>query len=113
MMKIETSHLEIRVLDDGLVRFRRKDRHPPTQEDEKTALEIANRPLVVDVLEVFPGARLLSADEAESLRQEQAGKCPKCGEQWTPYKAGKIAMKVCWCEVKGNWITEPWKRDRL
>lgn len=57
---------------------------------------------VTDALRIFPGARVLSAEEAEALQQEQSDRCPKCGQPWTQYKAGKIAMKVCWCEVKGK-----------
>jgi hypothetical protein len=55
---------------------------------------------VMDALRIFPGAKIVS------------GNCPKCGEPWTPYKAGNIVLNVCWCEVKGKWITAPWKQER-
>ena len=63
MREIETPFLEIKVLDDGALRARRKDRQPLTDKDRAEARKLADKlPGITldDVLQVFPGARVLS-----------------------------------------------------
>ncbi len=63
MREIETLLLEIKVLDDGALRARRKDRKPLTDEDRAEARRVADSLpgiTVDDVLRVFPGARVVS-----------------------------------------------------
>jgi len=53
--------LEVKVLDDGLIRARRKDRKPLTDADREDARRVADSLpgiRVEDVLRVFPGARV-------------------------------------------------------
>jgi hypothetical protein len=63
MKEVETLFLEIKVLDDGAIRARRKDRKPLTAEDRAEARQaVDSLPgiTVDDVLRVFPGARVVS-----------------------------------------------------
>jgi hypothetical protein len=63
MKQGETLLLEIRVLDDGAVRARRKDRKPLTNADREEACRLADSLpgiTVNDVLRVFPGAKVVS-----------------------------------------------------
>jgi hypothetical protein len=63
MKQAETLLLEIKVLDDGAVRARRKDGKPLTDEDRAEARKVADSLpgiTVDDVLRVFPGARVVS-----------------------------------------------------
>jgi hypothetical protein len=64
MKQGETLLLEIRVLDDGLIRARRKDRKPLTDDDRTEAIRVADslpRITVDDVLRVFPGAKVVQS----------------------------------------------------
>jgi DNA-binding Lrp family transcriptional regulator len=57
----ETLLLEIRVLDDGFIQARRKDRRPLTDQDQQEAIKwVDSTPGVTmdQVLRVFPGARV-------------------------------------------------------
>ena len=59
----ETLLLEIQVLDDGLVRARRKDRRKLSDEDWREVTSwVDSQPgiTVDDVLRIFPGARVVS-----------------------------------------------------
>lgn len=61
MKEVETLFLEIKVLDDGAIRARRKDRKPLTAEDRAEARQLADSLpgiTVDDVLRIFPGARV-------------------------------------------------------
>jgi len=63
MKEVETLFLEVKVLDDGAIRARRKDRKPLTDEDRAEARRVADSLpgiTVDDVLRVFPGARVIS-----------------------------------------------------
>jgi hypothetical protein len=63
MKQTETLLLEIKVLDDGLIMARRKDRNPLTDDDRIEARQVADSlPGITfdDVLRVFPGARVVS-----------------------------------------------------
>jgi hypothetical protein len=63
MKEVETLFLDIRVLDDGGIRARRKDRKPLTEEDRGEARRVADSLpgiTVDDVLRVFPGATVIS-----------------------------------------------------
>lgn len=63
MKEVETLFLEIKVLDDGAIRARRKDRKPLTAEDRAEARQLADSLpgiTVDDVLRFFPGARVVS-----------------------------------------------------
>jgi hypothetical protein len=63
MKQAETLLLEIKILDDGAVRARRKDGKPLTDEDRAEARKVADSLpgiTVDDVLRVFPGARVVS-----------------------------------------------------
>jgi hypothetical protein len=63
MKEIETLLLEIRVLDDGALRARRKDRKPLTAEDKAEARRAADSVpgiTIDDVSRIFPGARVVS-----------------------------------------------------
>jgi len=63
MKQAETLFLEIKVLDDGAIRARRKDRKPLTDADRIEAREAVDSTpgiTVDDVLRVFPGARVVS-----------------------------------------------------
>ena len=62
MKEVETLLLEVKVYDDGLVRARRKDRKPLTDEDKAEARRVADAEpgiTVDDVIRIFPGARVL------------------------------------------------------
>ena len=62
MKEVETLFLEIKVLDDGALRARRKDRKPLTNEDRAEARRLADSLpgiTVADVLRVFPGAKVV------------------------------------------------------
>jgi hypothetical protein len=64
MKEVETSLLEIKVLDDGALRARRKDRKPLTDEDRAEARRVADSLpgiTVEDVLRVFPGAKVVQS----------------------------------------------------
>jgi hypothetical protein len=64
MKQAETLLLEIRVLDDGLIQARRKDRQPMTAEDHAEALRVVDSLpgiTVEDVLRVFPGAKVVQS----------------------------------------------------
>jgi hypothetical protein len=64
MKQGETLLLEIRVLDDGLIRARRKDRKPLTDDDRTEAIRVADSLpgiTVDDVLRVFPGAKVVQS----------------------------------------------------
>jgi hypothetical protein len=57
----QTLLLEIKVLDDGLIRARRKDRKPLTDADREDARRVADSLpgiRVEDILRIFPGARV-------------------------------------------------------
>jgi hypothetical protein len=61
MKQAETLLLEIKVYDDGLIRARRKDRKPLTDEDRAEARQVADSLpgiTVEDVLRIFPGSRV-------------------------------------------------------
>jgi hypothetical protein len=61
MKQGETLLLEIKVLDDGLIRARRKDRKPLTDQDRAEARRVANSLpgiRVEDVIRIFSGARV-------------------------------------------------------
>jgi hypothetical protein len=63
MKEIETLFLEIKVLDDGALRARRKDRKPLTAADREEARQVADSLpgiTVADVLRVWPGAKVVS-----------------------------------------------------
>ena len=63
-------YLEVRKLPDGRAQARRRDGQPLTDQDRKAARTLADSMpgiTVNDVLRVFPGARVLSADEAAAL----------------------------------------------
>ena len=63
MREIETLLLEIKVLDDGALRARRKDRKPLTAADREEARRVADSTpgiTVADVLRIFPGAKVVS-----------------------------------------------------
>ena len=66
MRQVETLFLEIKVLDDGAIRARRKDRNPLTAADREEARRVA-RSLpgitVDDVLRLFPGAKVVNQKE--------------------------------------------------
>jgi len=58
----ETLLLEVRVLDDGLLQARRKDRKPMTDEDLTEARKVVDSLpgiTVDDVLRIFPGAKVV------------------------------------------------------
>lgn len=68
MKYVETLLLEIRVLDDGLLQARRKDRKPLTDSDHQEARRVADTLpgiSVNDVLRVFPGAQVITKDGEE------------------------------------------------
>ena len=61
MKHVETLFLEIKVYDDGLIRARRKDRKPLTDEDRAEARRAADSLqgiTVDDVMRVWRGARV-------------------------------------------------------
>ena len=61
MKEVETLLLEIKVYDDGLIRARRKDRKPLTDEDRDEARKAADSLPginVDDVLRIFAGSRV-------------------------------------------------------
>ena len=61
MKEVETLFLEVKVLDDGAIRARRKDGKPLTDEDRAEARRAADSSpgiTVDDVLRIFPGARV-------------------------------------------------------
>jgi hypothetical protein len=61
MKQAETLLLEIQVLDDGLIRARRKDRKPLIDADREEARRVADclpGITVEDVLRVLPGSRM-------------------------------------------------------
>ena len=61
MKHIEDLIVEVKILDDGAVFTRRKDRKPMTPGDHKAALRLADSVpgiAVSDVLRVFPGAKV-------------------------------------------------------
>jgi hypothetical protein len=63
MKQTETLLLEIKVLDDGQIMARRKDRKPLTDDDRAEARHLADSLpgiSVDDVLRIFPGARVVS-----------------------------------------------------
>jgi hypothetical protein len=61
--KIETATLELKLYDDGLLRGRRKDRQPLTEEDKAEAWRLADTPppaiTVADILSAFPGSKVV------------------------------------------------------
>jgi len=60
MKYLEDVLLEVKVLDDGAILARRKDRRPVSPEDLRAALQLADSEpgiTVDDVLRVFPGAK--------------------------------------------------------
>ena len=62
MKEVETLFLEIKVLDDGAIRARRKDRKPLTAADRAEARRLADSLpgiTVDDVLRIFPGAKVM------------------------------------------------------
>ena len=59
----ETLLLEVRVLDDGFLQARRKDRKPMTGADYEEARQVADSLpgiTVEDVMRVWPGAKVVS-----------------------------------------------------
>jgi len=65
MRQIETPFLEIKILDDGAIRARRKDRKPLTEADREQARRIADNPpgiTVDDIMRVWPGAKIVSPE---------------------------------------------------
>jgi hypothetical protein len=63
MREVETLFLEIRVLDDGALRARRKDRKPLTNADREEARQVADSLpgiTVDDVMRVWPAAKVIS-----------------------------------------------------
>jgi hypothetical protein len=64
MKQGETLLLEIKVLDDGLIRARRKDRKPLTAADREEARRLADSlPGITadDVMRVWPGAKIVKS----------------------------------------------------
>jgi len=62
MREVETLLLEIKILDDGAIRARRKDGKRLTEEDKAEARRVADSLpgiTIDDVLRVFPGARVV------------------------------------------------------
>jgi hypothetical protein len=65
-----TAVLEVRKLPDGRIQARRADGNRLTDEDKQQALKLADAMpgiTVADVLRVFPGARVLTPEEAAAL----------------------------------------------
>jgi len=63
MKYAETLLLEVKVLDDGFLQARRKDRKPMTNEDFEEARRLADRLpgiTIDDVMSVWPGARVIN-----------------------------------------------------
>jgi len=63
MREVETLFLEIKILDDGAIRARRKDGKRLTDEDRAEARQVADSLPginVDDVFRVFPGAKVIS-----------------------------------------------------
>ncbi len=61
MKYVENLLLEVKVLDDGAVLARRKDRKPATADDLEQARRLADTQpgiTVHDVVRVFPGAKV-------------------------------------------------------
>jgi hypothetical protein len=64
MKQGETAELEIQVLDDGLIRARRKDRRPLTEGERLEVIKwVDSQPGITaaDVLRVFPGAKVVQS----------------------------------------------------
>jgi hypothetical protein len=106
MITGETHAIEVRVLDDGLVQARRKDRREMTPSDWREAYRLAgvqpreqpsSRPgdprryhtvgiTVADVLAVFPGARIVAENKPRF--------CAYCSKDGVPAwrRGGKIVQ---------------------
>jgi len=68
MREIETLFLEIKVLDDGAIRARRKDRGPLTTADREEARRVADSVpgvTVDDVIRIWPGSRIVKKESHE------------------------------------------------
>jgi hypothetical protein len=62
MKRVETLFLEVKVLDDGAIVARRKDRRPLTVQDREEVRKLADSLpgfTVNDALRVFRGARVI------------------------------------------------------
>jgi hypothetical protein len=65
-----SAFLEVRKLPDGCIQARRIDGERLTDEDKREVLKLADAMsgiTVADVLRVFPGARVLTPEEAAAL----------------------------------------------
>ena len=65
-----TGNIEIKLTPEGRLFVRRADGEPLTEEDKEQARRLANSMpgiTFADVLRVFPGARVLTPDEARAL----------------------------------------------
>ena len=63
MKHVETLSLEVKVLDDGAIVARRKDRQRLTDKDREDARKLADGLpgiTVEDVFRIFPGARVVA-----------------------------------------------------
>ena len=63
MKLLETHHLDVKVLDDGMVQARRKDRQPLTAEDKEEAVRVADSSPGVcerDILRIFSGGKVVA-----------------------------------------------------
>ena len=89
MKQVESLFLEVKVLDDGLIRARRKDRKPLTDDDRTEARRLADsEPVIItvnDMLKVFPGATVAGVDDLEGgpsfRRGLKGGPCRACGQR--------------------------------
>src|SRR5262245_49990691 len=75
MKHAETLFLEIKVLDDGAIRARRKDRNPLTDTDREEVRRVADSlpgATADDALRILPGAKVLPrTSEAEMWLEAQ------------------------------------------
>jgi hypothetical protein len=63
MREVETLLLEIKILDDGAIRARRKDGKRLTEDDKAEARRVADSLpgiTIYDVLRIIPGARVVN-----------------------------------------------------
>ena len=101
MIEDETLSLQIKILDDGFIKARRKDGRRLSEADKSEVRKWADSlpgTIAEDILKIFPGARILT--EARPCKH-----CSAMTKRDLPerYRRGKIIERI-WPDGRREWF---------